>query len=110
MKHRRRITWPSFFQFPEAVEQLAQLRAPVVRFGRAAEKEFEIAVQLAKIRARQAVALTDLPELVESLQAREHHNNAQLIGVAFFDFFHHQTGVAPNEIELHPLLAFRCLA
>jgi len=36
--------------------------------------------------------------------------NAQLTGVAFFDFFHHQTGVAPNEIELHPLLAFRCLA
>ena len=35
--------------------------------------------------------------------------NAQLTGVAFVDFFHHQTGVAPNEIELHPLLAFRCL-
>ena len=32
------------------------------------------------------------------------------VGVAFFDFFHYQTGVAPNEIELHPLLAFRCLA
>jgi 2-haloacid dehalogenase len=30
--------------------------------------------------------------------------------VAFFDFFHHQTGVAPNEIELHPILAFRCLS
>lgn len=37
-------------------------------------------------------------------------DSAQLTGVAFFDFFHHQTGVAPNEIELHPLLAFRCLA
>jgi hypothetical protein len=37
-------------------------------------------------------------------------NSAQLTGVAFFDFFHHQTGVAPNEIELHPLLAFRCLS
>lgn len=24
-------------------------------------------------------------------------------------FFHHQTGVAPNEIELHPILAFRYL-
>jgi hypothetical protein len=36
--------------------------------------------------------------------------SAELTGVAFFDFFHHQTGVAPNEIELHPLLAFRCLA
>ena len=36
--------------------------------------------------------------------------HAQLTGVAFFDFFHHQTGVAPNEIELHPLLAFKCVA
>jgi hypothetical protein len=34
---------------------------------------------------------------------------AEVMGVAFFDFFHHQTGVAPNEIELHPILAFKCL-
>ena len=26
-------------------------------------------------------------------------------GVGFFDFFHHQTGVAPNVIELHPVLS-----
>jgi len=25
-------------------------------------------------------------------------------GVGFFDFLHHQTGVAPNGIELHPVL------
>jgi hypothetical protein len=37
-------------------------------------------------------------------------DQADLTGVAFFDFFHHQTGVAPNEIELHPILAFHCLA
>jgi hypothetical protein len=30
-------------------------------------------------------------------------------GVAFFDFFHGQTGVARNGIELHPVLGFRCL-
>lgn len=34
---------------------------------------------------------------------------AEITGVAFFDFFHNQTGVAPNEIELHPILAFHCL-
>ena len=34
---------------------------------------------------------------------------AEVMGVAFFDFFHHQTGVAPNEIELHPILSFKCL-
>jgi hypothetical protein len=27
----------------------------------------------------------------------------------FFDYNHGQTGVAPNAIELHPILAFRCL-
>jgi hypothetical protein len=35
---------------------------------------------------------------------------ARITGVAFFDFKHGQTGVAPNAIELHPVLAFRCLS
>jgi hypothetical protein len=35
---------------------------------------------------------------------------AVVTGVAFFDFKHGQTGVAPNAIELHPVLAFRCIA
>jgi hypothetical protein len=33
-----------------------------------------------------------------------------MTGAAFFDFIHGQTGVAPNGIELHPVLAFRCVA
>jgi hypothetical protein len=36
--------------------------------------------------------------------------HAQVTGVAFFDFDHGQTGVAPNAIELHPVLGFRCLS
>jgi hypothetical protein len=36
-------------------------------------------------------------------------SKARVTGVAFFDFKHGQTGVAPNAIELHPVLAFRCL-
>jgi hypothetical protein len=35
---------------------------------------------------------------------------AQVAGVAFFDFKHGQHGVAPNAIELHPILAFHCLS
>ncbi len=31
---------------------------------------------------------------------------ALVTGVAFWDFRHGQTGVAPNAIELHPVLAF----
>jgi hypothetical protein len=32
---------------------------------------------------------------------------ATITGVAFFDLLHGQTGVAPNGIELHPLLSFK---
>ena len=46
-------------------------------------------------RARQAVRLC---------------RRARVTGVAFFDFKHGQTGVAPNAIELHPILGFTCLA
>jgi hypothetical protein len=35
---------------------------------------------------------------------------AAVTGVAFFDYDHGQTGVAPNAIELHPVLGFRCLS
>jgi len=34
---------------------------------------------------------------------------AHIVGVAFWDYFHGQTGVAPNAIELHPVLGFACL-
>jgi hypothetical protein len=34
---------------------------------------------------------------------------ARVVGVAFFDYKHGQTGVAPNAIELHPVLGFACL-
>jgi hypothetical protein len=30
--------------------------------------------------------------------------------VAFFDYKHGQTGVAPNRVELHPILGFACLS
>jgi hypothetical protein len=35
---------------------------------------------------------------------------ARVGGVAFFDYLHGQTGVAPNGIELHPVLGFACLS
>jgi hypothetical protein len=35
---------------------------------------------------------------------------ARVVGVAFFDYKHGQTGVAPNGIELHPVLGFACLS
>jgi hypothetical protein len=31
---------------------------------------------------------------------------ATVTGVGFFDFWHGQRGVAPNAIELHPVLGF----
>src|SRR5207302_11365942 len=35
---------------------------------------------------------------------------ARVVGVVFWDFFHGQTGVSPNVIELHPILGFTCLS
>jgi hypothetical protein len=35
---------------------------------------------------------------------------AKVTGVAFFDPIHGQDGVAPNGIELHPILGFHCLS
>jgi hypothetical protein len=37
-------------------------------------------------------------------------SKARVTGVAFFDYKHGQTGVAPNAIELHPVLDFACLS
>jgi hypothetical protein len=37
-------------------------------------------------------------------------SQARVVGVAFFDFKHGQTGVAPNAIELHPILGFACFS
>jgi hypothetical protein len=37
-------------------------------------------------------------------------SRARVVSVAFWDFKHGQTGVAPNAIELHPILGFACLS
>lgn len=37
---------------------------------------------------------------------RSLNGSATITGVAFFDVIHGQTGVAPNGIELHPVLGF----
>ena len=34
---------------------------------------------------------------------------ASVTGIVFWDYDHGQTGVPPNAIELHPILAFHCL-
>lgn len=33
--------------------------------------------------------------------------HVQVVGVGFFDYYHHQHGAAPNNIELHPVLDIR---
>jgi hypothetical protein len=47
-------------------------------------------------------------QMEEEREAVRLCRRATVTGVAFFDFKHGQTGVAPNAIELHPLLGFRC--
>jgi hypothetical protein len=48
-------------------------------------------------------------QMAHARQAVRLCRRARVTGVAFFDFKHGQTGVAPNAIELHPILGFRCL-
>lgn len=43
-------------------------------------------------------------------QFRRLRGSARITGVAFFDVKHGQRGVAPNGIELHPVLGFRSLS
>src|SRR5262249_22324557 len=49
-------------------------------------------------------------QMAQARAAIRYCKRARVTGVAFFDFPHGQTGVAPNAIELHPILAFRCLS
>ena len=44
-----------------------------------------------------------VPNTSEFLDLR---GTATITGVGFFDFDHGQAGVAPNAIELHPVLGF----
>jgi hypothetical protein len=56
---------------------------------------------MSKAKAALAAACGPLPKTSKfvALQGR-----ATIDGVGFFDFLHHQGGVAPNGIELHPVL------
>jgi hypothetical protein len=58
--------------------------------------------QMQMLNARRAVEQCVRPEGAPPVLAR-------VTGVAFFDTKHGQVGVAPNGIELHPILSFRCL-
>jgi hypothetical protein len=49
-------------------------------------------------------------QMAKARQAVRVCPRARIVGVAFFDFKHGQTGVAPNAIELHPILGFACLS
>ena len=48
-------------------------------------------------------------QMADSRRVARICSRARVTGVAFFDFLHGQTGVAPNGIELHPTLGFACL-
>ena len=48
-------------------------------------------------------------QMIAARKAVQVCSRARVTGVVFFDFLHGQTGVAPNGIELHPILGFACL-
>jgi hypothetical protein len=52
-------------------------------------------------------ALTNACDTPSKSDFRALHGSATITGVGFFDFKHHQRGVAPNAIELHPVVGFK---
>ncbi len=61
-----------------------------------------VATQMRQARAALVAAFGE----PESSGFRRVSGRVHLAGVGFFDFIHGQTGVAPNGIELHPVLSF----
>jgi hypothetical protein len=57
---------------------------------------------MSKAKAALAAACGPLPTTVGKFVTL--HGRASIDGVGFFDFLHHQGGLAPNGIELHPVL------
>jgi hypothetical protein len=53
--------------------------------------------------------VTIFPCFTLRVNCERRRRSPRVVGVAFFDFQHGQTGVAPNAIELHPILDFACL-
>lgn len=61
------------------------------------------ATQMRSARAALTAAVGEAP----AAAFRQISGTAEISGVGFFDSLHGQTGVAPNGIELHPVLEFR---
>jgi hypothetical protein len=57
------------------------------------------------VRARESFTKA-FGEPVKRFQLVSHTVIVTVVGVGFFDFKHKQTGLAPNGIELHPLIGF----
>ena len=93
--------------------------AAVVLVRREADSDFHLVLQ--DPAGRTMIAEAPLPSCAPGATATRRRQmtvvrsavrvcaRAVVSGVAFFDFQHGQTGVAPNAIELHPILGFRCL-
>jgi len=82
--------------------------------------DFDLSLVLQDAKRRHMTADAPLPacapgatayrrkQMAKARAAVRRCSKGVVTGVAFFDFKHGQTGVAPNAIELHPVLAFRC--
>ena len=86
------------------------------------EADFDLHLVLKDAEGRHMIAEAPLPtcapdatayrrkQMEKARAAVKLCSMAVVTGVAFFDFKHGQTGVAPNAIELDPILAFSCRA
>lgn len=94
------------------------VRATLLRWHHEADEDFHLVLSdangrtmIAEIPAPDCVSDAQFAKALTTMRARVSPLKVPaaitIRGVAFFDFKHHQDGLAPNAIELHPVLGFR---
>lgn len=94
------------------------LNATLLRWHRESDEDFHLVLSdsagrtlIAEIPAPDCVSDAHFAKALTQMRARLQNlkvpASITIRGVAFFDFKHGQDGVAPNAIELHPVLGFR---
>lgn len=109
---------PFFSRLP-LEHRIFSVVAPVVLVRQESDQEFHAVLKSGKNQmiteapspacTQHATALRRR-QMARARQAVRVCSRARVVGVAFFDHYHSQTGVALNAIELHPILGFACLA
>jgi len=71
------------------------------------ESKYKKAIKRARADFLSSDFITELGNPTSTFKTLTDRVVVEVIGIGFWDFSHHQTGRAPNDIELHPVISFR---